>query len=80
MEPLSPTMRRAIEIARGNNGELHLHHFGHWFGLLSTVKVRGSTVQALVDRGLAEYNEASAIGDPYGRHTEVTLTNKAEGV
>jgi hypothetical protein len=80
MKPLSPAMRRAIELARGKNGTLHLHHFGgHWFGLISTVKVRGSTVKALVDRGLAEYtrwsNPAWIIANNHP--IEVTLTAKA---
>jgi hypothetical protein len=72
-------MRRAIAIASAKNGTLHRHHFGHWFGLISTVKVRKSTVQALVDRGLAEYTRWFPAWD-YKNPIEVTLTAKASTV
>jgi hypothetical protein len=77
MKPLRPSMRRAIELARGKNNKLHRHHFGHWFGLKSTVKVRRSTVQALVDRGLAEYTDWDWATRTTAKPTEVTLTELA---
>lgn len=57
---LSPAMENAIEVAKNNNGVLLRYPGGFWEGpILDKSKgwVRAATVQALVDRALAEYTE-----------------------
>ena len=55
MHNLTENQLRALELARGNGGELRLYDHGRWKGRITgmnTEAVKGSTVDSLARRGL----------------------------
>lgn len=80
MRPISHAMRLAIELARKNGGKLtrFMCPSGWSSDGLEPLRFQENTIQALVDRGLAEYTRWS-LGR-YKPPVEVTLTAAAKEI